>query len=85
MSAERLARRLLIGAIHLYRGALSAWMGPACRFEPSCSAYAVEAIEVHGVARGVGLAVRRVARCHPFGGYGLDPIPPVAERKADGP
>jgi putative membrane protein insertion efficiency factor len=48
-----------------------------CRFEPSCSAYAIEAVQMHGAARGLLLAARRLARCHPWGSYGFDPVPAV--------
>lgn len=66
----------LAGAlIAAYRLALSPVLGPACRFEPSCSRYASEAIERHGLLRGCWLAVRRIGRCRPFGGAGYDPVP----------
>jgi putative membrane protein insertion efficiency factor len=68
-------RRALITLIRLYQVALAPVMGPACRYEPSCSAYAMGAIERHGVVRGSWLAVRRLLRCHPFGGFGMDPVP----------
>jgi len=55
---------------------LSTRMTPRCRFHPSCSAYALEALEVHGAARGSWLAIRRVGRCHPWHAGGLDPVPP---------
>jgi putative membrane protein insertion efficiency factor len=69
-------KRLLLLAIRLYRRALSPALGPCCRFEPSCSVYAEEAIHVHGVARGLLLAAWRVLRCQPFARAGLDPVPP---------
>ena len=61
--------------LHLYRVLISPWLGPNCRFEPSCSAYAIEALRQHGVFRGSGLAARRIARCHPWGSSGYDPVP----------
>ena len=61
--------------IRAYQVGVSPWLGPACRFEPSCSRYAVEAIERHGVGRGGWLAARRVGRCHPLGDSGYDPVP----------
>jgi uncharacterized protein len=69
-------RQLLLGTIALYRVTLSGWLGGQCRFYPSCSRYATEAIETHGALRGSLLAGRRLLRCHPFGGGGLDPVPP---------
>ncbi len=61
--------------IHLYRWFLSPILGRHCRFHPTCSAYALEAIEEHGVIRGYGLAVKRICRCHPWGAAGYDPVP----------
>jgi putative membrane protein insertion efficiency factor len=62
-------------AIQGYRLAISPMLGTNCRFSPSCSAYAIEAIERHGAMRGSWLAARRVMRCHPWGGSGYDPVP----------
>jgi putative membrane protein insertion efficiency factor len=67
--------KFLIALIRGYQLTLSPFLGGACRFEPSCSAYAREAIECHGAGRGSWLALRRLSRCHPFGGAGLDPVP----------
>jgi putative membrane protein insertion efficiency factor len=71
-----LAVRALRGLVHLHRLLLSPLLGPSCRFEPSCSAYALEALDRHGARRGSWLAVRRVLRCHPFHTAGFDPVPP---------
>ena len=65
----------LIGMLLLYRIAISPLLRPACRFYPSCSRYAIGAIEAHGPWTGTLLAVRRLLRCHPFGGSGVDPVP----------
>lgn len=70
------ARRVLLAAIRLYRLTLSGWLGGQCRFSPTCSRYAEEAIRSLGATRGVFLATRRVLRCNPFGRGGLDPVPP---------
>ena len=69
--------RVLIALVQTYRRLLSPLLGPRCRFTPSCSAYAVEALTAHGAVRGGWLAVRRVGRCHPFHPGGHDPVPPV--------
>jgi putative membrane protein insertion efficiency factor len=76
--AGRLAqypRRALIALIRGYQIVLSPHIAPACRFEPSCSAYAAEAIARHGAIRGGWLALSRIGRCHPLGGFGYDPVP----------
>lgn len=69
--------RLLIAFARLWQATFSAVLPPSCRFSPSCSAYAIEAIERHGAFRGSVLALRRISRCHPWGGSGYDPVPPV--------
>lgn len=71
-----LLRLPLLGAIAMYRLTLSGWLGGQCRFSPTCSHYAEEAIRTHGALRGSFLAVRRVLRCNPFGRGGIDPVPP---------
>jgi putative membrane protein insertion efficiency factor len=67
--------------IYAYRYAISPMLPPSCRFTPSCSAYALEALSVHGPIKGTWLAVRRLSRCHPItflgGGSGIDPVPPA--------
>jgi putative membrane protein insertion efficiency factor len=61
--------------IRCYQLGLSPLLGPACRYEPSCSQYALEAVERHGVVRGLWLGARRLGRCHPLGDHGYDPVP----------
>lgn len=73
--AERPLVWLLSGLVWAYRLTLGPLLGPACRFQPTCSAYALEAIGRHGPWRGAWLAVRRLAQCHPWGGSGYDPVP----------
>ena len=68
--------RLLVLLLRGYRYAISPLYGQVCRYHPTCSAYALEAVTEHGSLRGSWLAVRRIARCHPWAAGGLDPVPP---------
>ncbi|HET9949949.1 MAG TPA: membrane protein insertion efficiency factor YidD [Longimicrobiales bacterium] len=68
-----------------YQLAISSWTLPSCRFTPTCSAYAIDAVRTHGALRGSWLALRRLARCHPWGGFGWDPVPPRRTEPAAGP
>jgi putative membrane protein insertion efficiency factor len=68
-------KKLLQYPIRAYRFLLSPMLGSNCRYHPSCSAYALEAIERHGAARGGWLSVKRICRCHPWGAHGYDPVP----------
>ena len=70
------AAHILALPVRAYRLILSPWVGHNCRYYPTCSAYALEALRVHGAIRGGWLTLRRIARCHPWGGSGLDPVPP---------
>ena len=71
---------LLMLPVWLYRKLLSPLKPPTCRFHPTCSGYAMEALRVHGALRGSWLTVRRLVRCHPFCEPGFDPVPPVRAR-----
>lgn len=73
-------RKILILIIRTYRLLLSPLLGNNCRFYPSCSQYAIEAIEGHGPLRGAWLALRRVLRCHPWHPGGVDPVPKVTKK-----
>ena len=73
---------VFVAIIRIYQVVMSPWLGAACRFEPSCSEYAIAAFQTHGVTNGGWLIVRRLSRCHPMGGDGFDPVP---ERGASGP
>lgn len=67
--------RILIGAIVVYQKAISPILPAACRYTPTCSQYAKEAVQKHGAVKGGWLATRRLLRCHPWGGHGHDPVP----------
>lgn len=79
-SLSKLPRRFLIGLVRGYRLLLGPWLGNRCRFEPTCSAYAIEALERHGSAAGSYLAVARIVRCNPLCAAGHDPVPDKAPR-----
>ena len=68
-------KRLLIGLVRVYQRGVSPLLGPSCRYLPTCSAYAIEALDSYGAIRGGWLAVKRLLRCHPWGGSGYDPVP----------
>jgi len=68
-------KRGIVFVLRAYKRFISPWLPQGCRFEPTCSIYAREAIERHGLARGTLLAVKRLLRCHPFNAGGLDPVP----------
>ena len=68
-------RRLLIWLVRAYQVTLSPWLGANCRHHPTCSRYAIEAIEMWGAWRGMGLTIKRISKCHPWGTQGEDPVP----------
>ncbi|CAG4934561.1 MULTISPECIES: membrane protein insertion efficiency factor YidD [Acidithrix] len=73
-------KKLVLGAIAGYQKVRFGRVSP-CRYFPSCSDYSIEAIETHGLAKGVGLSLKRIARCNPFGGSGFDPVPEANGKK----
>jgi len=75
-----LPQRMLLALVRGYRYFLSPWLGSSCRFEPTCSAYSLQALQQHGAAAGTYLTLRRLARCHPFCQGGHDPVPADAPR-----
>ncbi len=75
ISYQNAIKYSVIGIIQLYRLLISPVLGQHCRFYPSCSAYASEAINRHGIVRGLWLTLKRLSRCHPWGGCGIDPVP----------
>lgn len=66
---------LFIGIVKAYQYLLSPWLPPACRFTPTCSEYALQAFKKHGTLKGLWLSVKRISKCHPWGGHGHDPVP----------
>ena len=68
-------RTIIIALIQFYRKAISPLLGPRCRYFPSCSEYTLEAVQKYGAAKGTWLGLRRIGRCHPWGGHGYDPVP----------
>ena len=82
-SLDNVIAMSLLGLIWLYQKLVSPLLGSNCRFQPTCSNYAEEAIRVHGAGHGGWLVIRRIFRCHPWGGSGYDPVPP-AERVSEG-
>ena len=77
--------RLFAIPVRIYRAVFSPWVGHSCRYDPTCSAYALEALEKHGGIRGGWLAAKRIARCHPWGGMGVDDVPePRQKNRRDG-
>jgi putative membrane protein insertion efficiency factor len=78
-------KALLLAVLRIYKNCISPALPVACRYVPTCSEYAMEAVEEHGALRGSWLAMRRLARCHPFGGHGADPVPPRDHYQCCGP
>ena len=68
-------KTLVLMMLRFYQGAISPWLPPSCRFQPTCSAYAMEAVKKHGVVKGLWLTTTRLLRCRPGGGGGYDPVP----------
>lgn len=75
--------RIFAAPVHLYRATFSPMVGMNCRYQPTCSAYALEALRDHGAIKGGWLAARRILRCHPLGGSGYDPVPNPKNREED--
>ena len=72
---KKLLSTLLIWPIRFYKAAISPMLPPSCRYVPTCSQYAIDAIQIHGPFKGLWLATRRLLSCHPWGGSGYDPVP----------
>lgn len=72
---KKVLTKILLLPIYLYKYSISPMLPPSCRFTPSCSQYAIEAIKKYGPGKGLWLAIKRLSRCHPWGGHGYDPVP----------
>lgn len=73
---HRITKQALIKLLRFYKQAISPYLPHACRYRPTCSEYMMKAIETHGILKGIHLGVKRLLRCHPWGGSGYDPVPP---------
>jgi len=80
---QRALKQIFIFPIRLYQRYLSPLLGKNCRFEPTCSHYAAAAIEEWGVLKGVWMGIRRISKCHPWGGFGYDPVPKKEQLKQE--
>ncbi len=82
LHVKKLLSAILIVLVKFYQGAISPLLPSSCRYTPSCSQYMIDALRMHGPAKGLAMGIRRIARCNPWGGSGWDPVPPK-EHKHD--
>lgn len=80
---KKIIRGLALLPVRIYQLAVSPWLPKNCRYLPTCSDYAISAVEHHGIGRGSWLALRRICRCHPWGGHGFDPVPGTVKEMPD--
>ncbi|WP_422356710.1 membrane protein insertion efficiency factor YidD [Roseivirga pacifica] len=78
---RRIISYFFIFLVRIYQYAISPLLGANCRYTPTCSAYTVEAIRTHGPFKGTWMGIKRISRCHPWGGHGYDPVPPKEDAK----
>lgn len=81
--AKKILTKIILLPVYIYRVAISPFLRPTCRYSPSCSSYAVEALKKHGPFRGTLLSLKRILRCNPWGGSGYDPVPDPKPLKSD--
>ena len=72
---SKIGRGIIIGLVRFYQGAISPYLGRTCRYSPTCSQYMIEAVNEWGAIKGFWLGIKRIGRCHPWGGHGHDPVP----------
>lgn len=80
---RRTVRQVVLLPVYFYRACISPMLPPSCRYTPTCSQYAIEAVKTHGIFSGSWLAIKRIARCNPWGGSGYDPVPPKKGKKVE--
>lgn len=80
-SVQKILAIPFIWLIRFYQLAISPWLGSNCRFTPTCSHYGIEALKTHGIIKGIWLTIKRISRCHPWGGSGYDPVPKKNDKK----
>ncbi|MCR9132470.1 MAG: membrane protein insertion efficiency factor YidD [bacterium] len=78
---NKIARALIVGLVRFYQLAISPWLGKSCRYSPTCSQYMIEAVNEWGAIKGFWLGLKRIGRCHPWGGHGFDPVPENPKKK----
>tara|TARA_A100001388_G_C28673529_1_gene452794 strand:- start:198 stop:464 length:267 start_codon:yes stop_codon:yes gene_type:complete len=78
---EKYSVRILLFLINIYKVLISPYLGQNCRYHPTCSTYAKEALQIHGLKKGIALSLKRISKCHPFGGSGVDLVPERDELK----
>ncbi|NET31713.1 MAG: membrane protein insertion efficiency factor YidD [Cyanothece sp. SIO1E1] len=78
---NQIARAIIVGIVRFYQVAISPWLGKSCRYSPTCSQYMIEAVNEWGALKGFWMGLKRVGRCHPWGGHGYDPVPENPDKK----
>ncbi len=80
---SKIGRGIIVGLVRFYQGAISPYLGKSCRYSPTCSQYMIEAVNEWGVIKGFLLGIKRIGRCHPWGGHGHDPVPENPKKLKD--
>lgn len=78
---NQIARAIIVGIVRFYQLAISPWLGKSCRYSPTCSQYMIEAVNEWGALKGFWMGLKRIGRCHPWGGHGYDPVPENPDKK----
>jgi len=78
---NQIGRAIIVGIVRFYQLAISPWLGKSCRYSPTCSHYMIEAVNEWGALKGFWMGLKRIGRCHPWGGHGYDPVPENPDKK----